>query len=248
MTNTIKAIPTDYLGIGFRSKSEAMFANVLEANNLSWVYEPKGVFCDDYTPDFLSVECRGNILSADVFEYKPRTPTRAYLERLASKFPGIRRKLNCFGRVSFSVVVVDFFSDYAPQMWCLSGSGWIQSNCFKSVVTEDKFNSSRKYRYDLIQEEPPTTPKEVARIPLPIANVFTLGEWMRVAESMGGIMSDLAGLAIGVELTRDGILDVFFPRDASAAAEYLGHKKWTVIAAIKAIAGRAVGVRFNILE
>jgi len=60
----IKAIPTEYKGIKFRSKLEATYARLFDKQNLSWEYEPKSFDFGEigygtgrhliyYTPDFL---------------------------------------------------------------------------------------------------------------------------------------------------------------------------------------------------
>jgi hypothetical protein len=51
MTYTIKAIPTLYNGVQFRSRLEAKWAAFFDLMGLSWEYEP--IDCDGYIPDFL---------------------------------------------------------------------------------------------------------------------------------------------------------------------------------------------------
>lgn len=51
----MKAIPTWYGGIRFRSKLEAQWAKFLDYHNVPWVYEPDGYEFEDgtrYLPDF----------------------------------------------------------------------------------------------------------------------------------------------------------------------------------------------------
>lgn len=51
----IKAIPTRYAGIEFRSKLEAEWAKFFDAIGIKWVYEPEGFKLSDgtkYMPDF----------------------------------------------------------------------------------------------------------------------------------------------------------------------------------------------------
>ena len=50
----IKAIPTAYNGIMFRSKLEVACAKFFDNNNIKWVYEAEGVKLDNiyYLPDF----------------------------------------------------------------------------------------------------------------------------------------------------------------------------------------------------
>lgn len=58
----IKAIPTRYKGILFRSKLEAQWAKFFDKLNIEWIYEPEGIEFDDgtkYLPDFYlpELEC-----------------------------------------------------------------------------------------------------------------------------------------------------------------------------------------------
>lgn len=54
MIRQIKAIPTDYAGVTFRSKNEANFARWCDSWALDWDYEPEGLRFDGvaYLPDF----------------------------------------------------------------------------------------------------------------------------------------------------------------------------------------------------
>jgi hypothetical protein len=99
----MEAVPTEYKGIRYRSKSEAMFARYLELRNDAefissrlnvgqkcgaggFIYEPKFLLLDDgWTPDFLWWAVYGSVASeptlhASVVEYKPKVPTKTYLD------------------------------------------------------------------------------------------------------------------------------------------------------------------------
>jgi len=54
MRDKIKAIPTKYKGITFRSKMESLFAKWCDENRQKWIYEPEGLTNgkDCYLPDF----------------------------------------------------------------------------------------------------------------------------------------------------------------------------------------------------
>lgn len=59
MTKRIKAIPTTYKGIEFRSKLEAKYAQALDRLSIVWEYEGHGFVFDDgtcYAPDFYMPE------------------------------------------------------------------------------------------------------------------------------------------------------------------------------------------------
>ena len=52
---TLKAIPTTYKGIQFRSKLEAKYARAFDKLGIVWIYEGGGFLFDDgtaYCPDF----------------------------------------------------------------------------------------------------------------------------------------------------------------------------------------------------
>jgi hypothetical protein len=53
--DTIKAIPTKYSGVIFRSKMESLFARWCDEYRQKWIYEPEGLTNgkDCYLPDFL---------------------------------------------------------------------------------------------------------------------------------------------------------------------------------------------------
>ena len=82
--SNFKATPTDYKGIRFRSKSEAIFARAMDLAGITeWVYEPDSF--DGYTPDF-SVVVQISGWSVDplnyLIEYKPASVSKAYLQKL----------------------------------------------------------------------------------------------------------------------------------------------------------------------
>ena len=99
MEKTFVATPTDYKGVRFRSKSEAMFARYLDwiaqAIPLSWVYEPEYLRVDEWVPDFLVCEVhkheRHIYTVAKVIEYKPSRPSDAYIERLHERYKELAR-------------------------------------------------------------------------------------------------------------------------------------------------------------
>jgi hypothetical protein len=102
----VKATPTEFLGVKFRSKSEAMFALWLQLRrtelkdpcfmthrNALWTYEPKIDWLPGFSCDFhlcwlepKDIKC-GNFLPVHRFiEYKPTRPTETYCENMLQKF------------------------------------------------------------------------------------------------------------------------------------------------------------------
>lgn len=142
-----QAIPTDFMGVRFRSKSEAMFANVLENIGQTWFYEPSFLTVGDYTPDFISITKRNNRqIFANIIEYKPSRPTKAYFERLLIKSSDIFQKTGMMSK-SFTIVSVNFFEPFNIKCWSIVSGKWVEVHT--SGVTEEVFNSVRSYRYDL---------------------------------------------------------------------------------------------------
>lgn len=108
----MQAIPTEYRGAVYRSKSEAMFAKYLENYQKDFVlrlgdvighgivYEPKLLRLNGWVPDFLQWETFISkqfplpISLTTVYEYKPASPTQTYVEAFADKCVAMKKKLN----------------------------------------------------------------------------------------------------------------------------------------------------------
>jgi hypothetical protein len=123
MTRQLKARPTEYKGVVYRSRSEAMFARWLELDVAEreldgFCYEPQDFEVGGWVPDFMCwrVQKRNNKLSIDpVFiEYKPEIPTGTYLAELAGKAEKLW-ELSCeqplFTTFALSIVCGGFFSN-----------------------------------------------------------------------------------------------------------------------------------------
>jgi hypothetical protein len=88
---TRRAVPTEYKGVTYRSKSEAMFAVWLEmscnrdGHPYGIIYEPGYFKTDDgWIPDFLTwqvvhLDNKPEIRNV-IYEYKPAKPTKTYIE------------------------------------------------------------------------------------------------------------------------------------------------------------------------
>lgn len=123
-----KARPTEYRGIVYRSKSEAMFARYLELcriersetyrsmlrgqvnapeQNSGFIYEPQGFDVEDWRPDFLvwNVITPGPklhlpVATYDFIEYKPAKPTDTYAREFSNRCRCIDAKLASLGRIN----------------------------------------------------------------------------------------------------------------------------------------------------
>lgn len=118
MSQTFKARPTEYKGIKFRSKSEAMFARWLELwledrekqfrkdrwsigeGSGGFIYEPDLLF-RQRLPDFLAWQVVRCSVIPEVFiwiiEYKPSRPTKAYCEQFLNDVRGVAGRMNLMG-------------------------------------------------------------------------------------------------------------------------------------------------------
>jgi hypothetical protein len=145
----MKARPTEYKGVRYRSKSEAMFARFLELelderrymgshkgpwfnNGLNngasgFIYEPESLEVDGWKPDFLVHQTWERIVQGyslpvtdyQIIEYKPSKPTRTYAEEFA---------LRC-------AVLFEKFSD--RDMW------WFSRRCSCVIYWGSVFNECR---------------------------------------------------------------------------------------------------------
>lgn len=88
MIADLKAIPTEYKGVRFRSKSEAVFAFHLEKAGWHWNYESDAA-TEIHPWDFWIYKLDFLIGSRHLLiEYKPTRPTVAYIEALRGKIEG----------------------------------------------------------------------------------------------------------------------------------------------------------------
>lgn len=92
MSDSLKARPTEYEGVVFRSKSEAMFARLLDMMNSDWAYEPDYMAVDGWLPDFVipAVEEHFHVILL-VVEYKPSNPTETYINEFAGRISRLSR-------------------------------------------------------------------------------------------------------------------------------------------------------------
>lgn len=102
---SLKAVPTEYRGTRYRSKSEAMFALNLDVCRSSfprthhcisqwweaiWVYEPNFEWLNGFSCDFLLswilFDNERLVINQRLVEYKPSKPTKTFCDNYFSKF------------------------------------------------------------------------------------------------------------------------------------------------------------------
>ena len=79
----IKAIPTSYKGVQFRSKCEARWAEYFDSLGIRWMYEPEGMDLNGlwYLPDFWLPDCKTIFEVKGVWDEIDKAKlTAAYLE------------------------------------------------------------------------------------------------------------------------------------------------------------------------
>jgi hypothetical protein len=163
MTRQLKARPTEYKGVVYRSKSEAMFARWLELEVADrelagFYYEPKEFEVDGWVPDFVcwKVEKRDNQLSIGrVFiEYKPAIPTSTYIKELAAKTHKLAKVAQdppMFTNVCVVLACGGFFNQ--PQKWLIAQ--WAGDNETRFINRQESWLTNarreliRSTRFDL---------------------------------------------------------------------------------------------------
>lgn len=138
-------IPTEYRGIRFRSKCEAVFARNLDLNSVLWEYEPTLYTDWGYVPDFrICKQAKGRVGMTDgIIEYKPTDVTQTYLDNLSYKistFPTLAQ--NIFG---FVVACGNAYEKQPRHAYVLDGH-------WKKVPTTwmfQRIEEASTFRFDL---------------------------------------------------------------------------------------------------
>lgn len=144
--------PTEYRGIVFRSKSEAMLACALDASDMwAWSYESKALrAASGYVPDFLMMQHtvgpeRGGTLI--VAEYKPIRPTETYL---AGMFSDMQERAGSFPAICGALITGSFFENRKIEVH-LFGLDTPQIEMLDPVeiFSLDIIDTARRYRFDI---------------------------------------------------------------------------------------------------
>lgn len=148
----IQPIPTEYKGVTFRSKSEAIFARHLDNIGMIWEYEPLRFQVDGgWTPDFWAVRLQPAERSSEFFspqcihsfiiEYKPAMVTPTYLEELGKRF-------DTLPLADWKVLACGSpFTDDPRVVLTRTRSGWKQIPDAQRLF--DGIEESARYRFDL---------------------------------------------------------------------------------------------------
>ena len=156
-----EARPTEYRGKLYKSKTEAMFAMVMnyyyerKSERIRLIYElEKYKTPSGYIPDFELTYVTEPFLAdfTTLIEVKPSIPTQVYLDYLFKQFRWIREK-DYFHNISWYCLYVfnpydkiflnigfDVFDNKPPLLEDLEHSQWF---------TNELFDIALKYRFDL---------------------------------------------------------------------------------------------------
>lgn len=167
----MKPIKTEYRGIIFDSKSEAVFARTLDLANLQWGYH--------YQPKYYGREwdflVHGRRIPKTLIEYKPSMPTWTYINNLIDSMKEHPKEsvliwgnpwngiVNTDGPSDCCYYVYPIFSSFGKYGWgdfcTLADSG---SECPVSYrhpidemfdITEDIVQEAWGYRFDLVHDQ-----------------------------------------------------------------------------------------------
>lgn len=151
MNRTIpKAKPTEFNGVTYRSKSEAIFAVALsELANVLYVYEPE-LPRFSFKPDFMLIASSDRFWGL-IVEYKPSKPSKQYINKCVEEYKDFKKA----GFFWESQVVEDFLIVFgSPFEDCIleqiSIEEMIGNNpCSLSEHLQPLFEQAKNYRFDL---------------------------------------------------------------------------------------------------
>ena len=158
----MEARPTDFRGITYRSKCEAMFALWLELRNSSDVvieYEPDWAELKDYVPDFAvfrPLNAGERIpqfeTSIEIIEYKPSRPTFTYVKDCMAKNAMIIETFFKPHRYVEAAISVYFGSVYSEDrgVFTYNGNGSFGVSSMDWMRGHEK--TIREFRFDLEAE------------------------------------------------------------------------------------------------
>lgn len=148
-----EARPTEYKGVVFKSKSEAIVARGFDLAGALWEYEPKRCMVDKYIPDFLVVIkekiYKSNTIVSYLVEYKPAPINGTYENYLFDKAKKLEDKC------SFILLVGSPFNDdgirtYIPDIGIYEDYGVKVFTDYEYCDWMYSFwEEAKKYRFDL---------------------------------------------------------------------------------------------------
>ena len=149
---TLEATPTEYKGIRFRSKSEAIFARALDLTpDLLWEYEPVETE-SGWKPDFRVDDYFGpdHTVLSSLVEYKPSRPTDTYMrnKNAEAEKAGFCRPYFCFGSPWCKKWGGIFFTPWDE----VSEHTWSPNLAASFLRPFNYLEEASNYRFDLKEE------------------------------------------------------------------------------------------------
>lgn len=150
-----QAIPTEYDGVLFRSKTEAIFARAMTLSNIWWAYEPEEWrhVQSGWIPDFKLAyrtwrrEKREWGIVVSCVELKPSPPTAAYLDRIHRILDAMQDR---FYWVAELMVIGNPFDPESPRKLLNHHQGVWQEVDGKILRTFfGSWDEAMQYRFDL---------------------------------------------------------------------------------------------------
>lgn len=158
MTETFKpARPTEYEGVVFRSKSEAIFARALTLRGFLWEYEP-GHFGlpGGWYPDFriATTEDVDHSILTGLVEYKPSLVTETFMAELHDRFGELCTSGLWCGSSMYGLLACgsSYNSERHLFEWNPAGGWRSPKQCLWRWDVFRHINEAATYRYDLKQQ------------------------------------------------------------------------------------------------
>ncbi|WP_026463509.1 hypothetical protein [Adhaeribacter aquaticus] len=167
MEKTIQATPTEYKGIIFRSKTEAILARCWDIFNeqndsnitVHYEYEPKSLLLPDgYVPDFAVTTWYGDIKKSIlmIIELKPCAVTETYKRKLGKRFDAIlsimgqsRIPMGFLQEVRMELFTCNFFEDNHINTSQVYQNGRFSAPHELRSGELDCIQQAKSYRFDL---------------------------------------------------------------------------------------------------
>jgi hypothetical protein len=165
----MEARKTEYKGVQFRSKCEAMFALWLDLKyqefGTEWEYEPTWASVGKYVPDFVMRRLKETHFISNLglyrnellfFEYKPARPTGTYLDEVCKKLKTSAEtaaKLSTETRliVGAAVFFGSVYTDDRGVYYVTSSGGYTSDRSNFDWIGENESNLT-SYRFDLVNQ------------------------------------------------------------------------------------------------
>lgn len=142
-------IATEFMGVVFRSKSEAIFAKALHDLGYWFRYEPSYFDVDGWKPDFHVLMTGGKSMLEVIIEYKPANVSETYRKSLEKRFCHLYNKHALYD-VCFSLASMSAYEsglDGLEQYSC-GENQWHKAKVITELL-QNKMASAKLYRFDL---------------------------------------------------------------------------------------------------